>query len=438
MENAFSEAPLALALLQLAVIVVSAQICGLIAQRLGQTRVIGEILAGIALGPSVLGMVSPEAYTAFQSGSSQGLYLFGQVGLVLLMFHIGLEFDLGGTQSRVNQIASVAVAVSGIVIPFLIGVIVAAWSHRHLAPSVPLLDYSLFCGVAMSITAIPVLGRIMIDLGIARSAIGGLAMKAAAITDVLGWLMLAVVMEIVSARVDTIAVLEQVGMIVLYVLVCWFVVRPMLDKLLMFLDDDTKDIGVPVVAALLITVLLSGYATVKLGLHGAFGGLVIGILVRKRRQLADHWQRSSGVTINALLVPLFFYYAGSHADFGKIVSWDLVPWCIVFFLAAILGKFGGCYVASRIVGLVPTQARVIAALMNTRGLMELLVLTIGLDLGVIPMDVYSLLVVMAIGTTLMTAPLVRRWMPAVNVDAARELEDSINLNDSKVARRIVQ
>ena len=408
--------------LQLVLIIISAQLCGVLAEKLGQTKVIGEIVAGLMLGPSLFGFLSPDAYNfIFKSISPQGLYFLGQIGLVLLMFQIGLEFDFNHIKTRGNKKASITIALSGLALPFVLGVVVAWFSKDQLAPNTDALGYILFCGTALCITAVPVLGRIMMDLGITRFAVSGIAMMAASITDVLGWFILAVIVAVASAKFQLSTFLTQIGLFIVYVVVCWYVVRPVLLKIVKFFDTGQQHLAAPVIGVLLVAILLSGLATSLLGLHSAFGGLMIGLLVRSNHELVDKWKKNVAGFINVSFVPVFFAYAGSHAELGKIISWDLLPWFGVFLAAAVLGKFGGSYIAGRMTGLSSMQARIVGVLMNTRGLMELIVLTIGLDLGIIPPTVYAVLVLMAIVTTLMTAPLLRLWMPSL---IKHELENS--------------
>lgn len=410
----YSEVLLVFFFLQLILITVSAQLCGVLAERLGQTKVIGEIIAGLILGPSLFGLVSPDAYNlVFKSVPPQSLYFMGQIGLALLMFQIGLEFDFSHLRAKKNKRTSIAIALSSFGFPLVLGIIAAWYSRPYLAPNSEALGYVLFCGTALCITAVPVLGRIVMDLGVARLPVSGIAMMAAAITDILGWFLLAIVVAIVSAKFQLLVFLTQIALFLGYVVVCWFVVRPLLLKIIVVLDAQQHHVAVPVIGILFAAILLSGLATSLLGLHSAFGGFMMGLLVRGHHGFAARWKTGVAGFINASFVPVFFAYAGSHAELGQIASWNLLPWFGLFLTVAILGKFVGSYVVARLTGLNSTQAKIVGALMNTRGLMELIVLTVGLDLGIIPVGVYTVLVLMALATTLMTGPLLRRWIPHV-------------------------
>lgn len=402
--------------LQLVVIILAAHSFAWLAERVGQARVIGEVIAGVLLGPSGMGLLFPDAYRfTFQTTPSESLYFLGQVGLVLLMFQLGAEMDLSQLSQRKNRVASAAVAVSGLTLPFVLGASIAWASWSFLAPAIPRLGYVLFCGVALSITAVPVLGRILLDLGFTRTYVGGIAMTAAMITDVTGWFILAAVVSIVAAGFDPLGFVRQLALFGGYLLVGWKIVRPLLRRLIAFIDARGGGFSLGSTSVVLAAVLVSGLAALLLGLHGAFGGFLMGLLLRDQSELIERWKQGGGALVNVLFVPVFFAYAGLHMDVGKLGAWSYLPWFVLFLLAAILGKFGGCYIAARSFGLSSSQARVVGILMNTRGLMELIVLAIGYELGVIPREVYTMLVLMAILTTLMTAPLLKRWAPALGI-----------------------
>lgn len=405
--------------LQLVVIIVTTHLLAGVAERVGQARVIGEVIAGVLLGPSGLGLLFPDVYRfTFQTTPSESLYFLGQTGLVLLMFQLGAEMDFSQLEQRKNRVASVAVAMSGLALPFALGASIAWASWPFLAPAIPRLGYVLFCGVALSITAVPVLGRILLDLDFARTYVGGIAMTAAMITDVTGWFILAAVVSVVAAGFDPLGFVQQLALFGGYVFIGWKIVRPLLRRLVAFIESRSGGSTLGSTPVVLAAVLVSGLATLLLGLHSAFGGFLMGLLLRDQTELIERWKRGGGTLVNVLFVPVFFAYAGLRMDIGKLSSWSYLPWFLLFLGAAILGKFGGCYAAGRWFGLSSTQARVVGILMNTRGLMELIVLAIGYELGVIPREVYTMLVLMAILTTLMTAPLLKRWAPALGLSPA--------------------
>ncbi len=401
---------LAILVLQLTLIIAAAQLFGTLAEKIGQSKVIGEIVAGIALGPSVLGMLSPPTYHfVFQSVPSQSMALLGELGLVLLMFQIGLEFDLNHVKARKNQLLSVAVALAGLALPFALGAGLGWYSRPYLAPDSGQLGYILFVGVSLSVTAVPVLARILIDLDIAHLYCSRVAMLAAAMTDVLAWLILAVVVALVSSRAEPGRFAWQMAGLAAYVLACRWLVRPVLLAWLTWLARSTAHQGAAL-ATMVAAALLSSLATAALGFHSAFGALLMGLLLSQRRALVQQWRQQMGGFLGVVLMPVFFMLAGARADLGSMSSWRSAAWFGAFFVAAVGGKFGGCYLAARLGGMDRRQSGVVAILMNTRGLMELIVLTIGLDLGLIPTGTYSALVCMAVVTTLMTVPLVKYWM----------------------------
>ncbi|MES2742884.1 MAG: cation:proton antiporter [Pseudomonadota bacterium] len=417
---------LAILVLQLTLIIAAAQLFGAMAQKMGQSKVIGEIVAGIALGPSVLGMLSPPTYHfVFQSVPAQSMTLLGELGLVLLMFQIGLEFDLSHLKLRKNQTLSIAVALAGLALPFGLGAALGWYSRPYLAPDSAQLGYVLFVGVGLSVTAVPVLARILLDLNIAHLHCSRVAMLAAAMTDVLAWLILALVVALATSQADWGRFAWQLAGLAVYVSACRWAARPLLLALLSRLATGATQ-GAPAgprpaLALMLVAALLSSLATAALGFHSAFGALMMGLLLNGQRALLEQWRQHVGGFLSVVLMPVFFMLAGARADLGSMSSWQSAAWCGAFFVAAVGGKFGGCYAAARFGGMDRRQSRIVAILMNTRGLMELIVLTIGLDLGLITTATYSALVCMAVVTTLMTVPLVKYWMaPMLVADPARQ------------------
>jgi len=400
-----------LPLAQVIVIVFSAQLGGMLAEKLGQSKVVGEIVAGALLGPSLFGWLAPGAYHALFSPYSPGLPLFGEVGLILLMFMIGMEFDRDHLKIRQNHALAFSVAAAGIVTPFLLGLAIAYWSHPVLAPTQPFVGYALFIGIALSVTAVPVLVRMVQDLGIVNLHVSRIAIMSAAVTDVIAWLLLAIATTLAKTGAFVDIFVRQLFWLGVYAGVCYFIVRPLLHRLLDMVERQEHKTRLSPIAVLLIAALLSGLGSSAIGFHSAFGGLVMGLLVSERQSLAQRWRKEAGGFLNIFLVPLFFALAGSGIDLGSIGIWNGAPWFLIFLVAAILGKFGASYIAARAGGLPHQHARFVGLLMNTRGLMELIVLTIGRDMGLIPTEVYSILMLMAIFTTMMTIPVARLWLP---------------------------
>jgi Kef-type K+ transport system membrane component KefB len=400
-------------MVQIAIFVISAQVCGALAEKAGQSKVIGEVISGIVLGPSLFGQLSPELFHfLFKAQSSRELDLLAEMGLVLLMFQIGLSFDTQHLKLGKNRVSAIAIALGGMVLPFVLGIVVAWMTHGTLAPTYPFVSYALFIGIALSVTAVPVLARLLTDLGIADMHLARVAMLAAAITDVLAWILLALLNSMVSKGAVLEAAFVQLGMLLCYLAFCWYLVRPALRRLLKLMRAHGEGFRVSPMAVILVAALLSGVATSALGLHGAFGGLMLGLVLCHDEEVVTQWNRDMTSFINLFLVPVFFSLAGAKVDWSNVDVLQSATWTGLFLGAAVAGKIVGCYGASRATGMAHHPARLIAVLMNTRGLMELVILTIGLNLHLIPTEVYSMLMIVTVVTTVMTVPLVNRWRRA--------------------------
>jgi Kef-type K+ transport system membrane component KefB len=395
--------------IQVGLIVLCAQGFGLLAERCGQSKVIGELLGGIVLGPSVFGLLSPEYHGLLFKSAGASLGMLSELGLVLLMFQIGLDMDAKHLRLRLNQAAGVALG--GIVLPALLGVALALWSKPYLAPQQPVSAYVLFLAIALSVTAVPVLARILIDLDIAHHALSRMAMLAAALSDVLAWLLLAVAVVLARSGPALTAFATQLAVLGGFTLACHWLLRPALRALLRMTARGRLQCSS--MAIMLVAALACGLTTSQLGFHSAFGGLIAGLALSANRPLAEQWKREVSGFVNLLLMPIFFAYVGSRTDLGTTASWQALGWLGLFLGAAVLGKFGGCYLAARAGGTAHRPACAVGVMMNTRGLVELVVLTIGLQSGMISAQVYAILVVVAIATTLMTVPLLKRLMPDI-------------------------
>jgi Kef-type K+ transport system membrane component KefB len=269
-------------------------------------------------------------------------------------------------------------------------------------------------GAALSITALPILGRIMIEFGLNRTPIGVVTIAAAALTDALGWIMLASIAALVTAAFAPRMILGQIGMLAAYCAACWWLLRPLLRVLARSLSRSAAEpLPLGLLAILLACIFLSATITSKLGIFAIFGGFVIGVLLHDRPTLVEAWRQQVGRFVTVFFLPIFFTYTGLRTDVGQLQTPEAWAWCAGLIGLATAGKFGGCYLAARIAGLHAAEARVVAIMMNTRGLMELIVVNLGYDLGVIPREVFTMLVLMAIASTLMTAPCLRLWLPRI-------------------------
>lgn len=393
-------------LLQLAIVILACHACGSVAVRIGQCRVVGEIVAGILLGPTVLGVAFPALHRFVLPASvSASLSQLGELGVVLLMFEIGLHIRLPGPAKLASARLPALVAALGLAVPLVLGMGVAAWSRATLAPNVPALSYVLFCGVALGVSAVPVMVRIVADLGLSNHPMARTALAAAMMTDVAGWILLAVVASIAGAEHGNDRLLISLLGPVVYIAGCVAAVRVAIQPLLSKLAarDD-----LPAMFAIVVcTVLVSSCATASLGLHSAFGALLPGMLLRDVPALREHWDRWFGGFLRTVLMPVFFSYAGLHMSMPTVTGNGEWWWFVVFLAAGFIGKFGGSYGAARLCGLLPGDAALVGSLMNARGLMELIVLSIGLQLRILPAAVYTMLVLFALVTTAATTPLVR-------------------------------
>jgi len=376
---------------------------------MGQPLVIAEVLAGILLGPSLLGWISPGAMeTLFPAGSMPVLKMLSQVGLILFMFLIGLELDPKLLKGRGH--ASVVISHTSIVVPFALGAGAAYWFYPRLSdPSVPFSSFVLFMGVAMSITAFPVLARILTERRLMQSKVGALAITCAAVDDVTAWCLLAFVVSIVRATGPTQAAMTT--LIALgYIAFMLGVLRPFLARLGARVASR-EGLNQNVMALTLLLLLASALATELIGIHALFGAFLFGAIIPKEGGLAEGLAEKLEDVAVVLLLPLFFAFSGLRTQVGLLNSTENWAMCGLIILLACLGKFGGSAVAARLTGSRWREAGAIGILMNTRGLMELIVLNLGLDLGVISPTLFTMMVVMALVTTFLTTPLLRVIYP---------------------------
>lgn len=406
-----SENLLIFILLQLIVIIIAARTAGDLARRFGQPRAVGEIIAGLALGPSLLGFYFPELSSfVFHTASSLPISVISQIGLIFLMFQIGMDFDFSHLTENRNRKAVVLVGITCIVLPFSLGFVLGQLSNPYLAPGIPVLPYSLFIGTALSITAVPILGRIMMEFGLTRTRVGAITISAAAINDVVGWLMLAVISAVSVAQFSPTATAIQIGLLALYVTACWWLVKPLLKILIRSFNLKQGQLPQNLLATLLVLIFLSSMATAGMGLFAILGGFVLGVLVHEHQEFVALWKKSVGDFVIVFFLPVFFTYTGLRTDIHGLDTLPLWMWCLGFIFAATFGKFGGAYVGARMAGFNPSESSTIGIMMNTRALMELIVLNIGYDLGFIPQNVFTMLVIMAVFSTAITGPVLRRLL----------------------------
>jgi Kef-type K+ transport system membrane component KefB len=399
--------------LQILVILCVTQIVVWISRRfLGQTRVAGEILAGIVLGPSVLGALAPNVSSAIFHPSTSPIFVgLAQLALVLLMFQIGMEFEFGSSLGQSKK-SMVAISLTGILFPFALGYAFAPWFHASMTEPRPnLLGFRLFFATAMSITAIPILGRIFMELRLSHTRIAALTIGAAAIDDICGWLILGVVSAIVTSNFSVADVSIRLLFLVGFVAIVFGVVRKPLARFIVSQIRRYGEMRGEVLVLILLTLFASALATSYIGVFAIIGGFIVGVALHHEREIVDEWkQRMSGL-VNNLLLPLFFTYTGLRTDIGTLSTANAWIECALVCTIAFVGKLGGAYVAARASGETRRHALTIGVCMNTRALMELIALNIGYDLGVLPRQMYTMLVIMALVSTYMATPLIR-WLMA--------------------------
>jgi Kef-type K+ transport system membrane component KefB len=403
-------------LLQLIVIVVAGRLGGSLARRVGQSPAVGEIVVGILLGPSLLGLLAPGAFQyIFKSVPQAPLTILSQVGLILLMFQIGLEFDFGHLTERRNRKAVWGVALAGLVTPFVLGFGFGYGVAPTLSPGADRIASAGFVAIAYAITALPILGRIMMEFDIARTPLGVIAISAAAINDVVGWLLLTLVTAITVSHFQPAAFgLTVLGVLAFFGL-SWWLVRPLLKRVVRRLATPDDALPPLLMGVLLCTMFAGAIATYQLGIFAIFGGFMTGVILHDETRMVRAWEHRVGQFVQVFFLPIFFTFTGLRTQIGSLDSAAMWGWTALLIVLATAGKFGGCYVAARRAGLSHAEGKVIGIMMNTRALMELIVLNVGLDLGVISPPMFTMLVLMAIFSTVLTAPALAAWLPAAGL-----------------------
>lgn len=397
------QSPLGIILLQIIVILITCRIFNWLFTKIGQPSVIGEIIAGIVLGPSILGYFFPE-YSAFlfPLESLDNITLLSQFGLILFMFAIGMELDLNEVRATLRK--TILISHTSTIVPFAFGMILAYFVYDTYAnPETPFLSFALFIGIAMSITAFPVLARIIQEKGLTKTHLGTISLASAANGDITAWCLLAVVISIAQAG-SMISATFNILFSALYILFMFLVVRPFL-RMIGNIYHNNEVIAKGMVAFIFLLLIISVYFTEILGLHALFGAFITGLVMPSNVKFRKIMTEKVEDTSLSLFLPLFFVSTGLRTQIGLLNSPELWLMCGVFTLVAIAGKFGGSYFAARILGENQKDSLYIGALMNTRGLMELIVLTIGYEMGILPPTVFVMLVLMTLVTTFMTAPL---------------------------------
>ena len=396
--------PLSHLFLQLLIIIAVSRLMGKALSALGQPSVIGEMAAGILLGPSLFGLLAPRAFAFIFPVSSFGtLTLLSQIGVCLFMFAVGMELNVNHVRDRAHT--ALVVSHVSIVCPYLLGVALAYFLYSHLAaPGAAFTPFALFTGISMSITAFPVLARILQDRGLSRTLLGSTAITCAAVGDVTAWIILAFVVAI--ARSSSVAGVGWVLLLVLVFIV--LMIRGVKRALPRWIGAERLAENEPsrgTLATVVCVVVASSFCTQMIGIHALFGAFLAGAIMPEisgfREKLGVRVENFSSV----LLLPLFFAFTGLRTQIGLLN--DLQGWliCLAIIAVATLGKLGGSAIAARFTGMSWSDSLQLGALMNTRGLMELIALNIGYDLGILPPRIFTMLVIMALATTAFTGPL---------------------------------
>lgn len=395
---------LAMVLLALAVIIMTARGLGWVFQRyLKQPPVIGEIVAGLTLGPSVLGAIAPGAAALLLPAAAAPLLgVISKIGVVLFMFLVGLELD--PKRLRGQGHTTLAISHASIVTPFLLGATLALALYPIYAyQTTSFTVFSLFIGVSLSVTAFPVLARILTDRRVQSTPLGVTALTCAAVDDVSAWTLLAFVASVATAQLD--GAVWTVGYVAAYLAVMFLVVRPLLVRFAAYEDAKSGPLSQGALAVVCVGLLLSALATESAGIHALFGAFLLGAFLPHEGRLAEQIRVRLEDIVVVLFLPAFFAFTGMRTQVGLVSG--LTDWlaCGAIILAATLGKFGGSFAAARLTGRGWRESTALGILMNTRGLMELIVLNVGLDMGVLSPTLFTMLVLMALVTTFATTPI---------------------------------
>ena len=411
--------------IQLSVLIVAARAFGYLFRKIGQSEVVGEIAAGLVLGPSLLGWLAPDLSQLLFRPAFDGIphelsdpamgkifAVLSQIGLIFLLFLVGLEFDF--SHLRDHGRSALTISLAGLAVPFALGLAISPVLLPRIeeyAPGerVPALGFALFLGVALSITALPVLGRMMLEWNITRTKLGTITISAAALEDAIGWVMLASIAAVVRSRFDVLQAVKMAALSVAFGLVMVFAFRPLLLRWAQSaLRRGQGELSLIDLALLLVGTFISALITSWIGIFAIFGAFLFGAALSGETAFRDAVVRRLRDLVTAFFLPIFFTYTGLRTDVRSLGSLEMWLLGALVLMASALGKLGGCGLAAWATGFTKRESACIGAMMNTRGLMELVVVNLGYEMRVIPRSVYCMLVLMALITTFMTTPLMRR------------------------------
>jgi Kef-type K+ transport system membrane component KefB len=393
--------PLSILLLQIVVIIITAKLFAELFRRIGQPPVMGEMIAGIVLGPSVVGWISPQTMAfLFPPSSMATLGLLSQIGVVLFMLVVGMELDIQHLREKAS--AAIMVSHASIVVPFFLGTSLSLALYPVLAPTnTSFIPFALFMGIAMSITAFPVLARILEDRGLTQTHLGSVALVCAAVDDVTAWCLLAIVIAIAKSN-ELSSSLVSFVLVILFVGLMLFLVKPRVENLIRV---EKEKHGKGLLAGILAFVLACALITESIGIHALFGAFLAGVVMPSDPGFRSFLKEKLESFSSAALLPLFFAFTGLRTQISLLNDWFSWLTCFGIILVAVAGKLGGSTLVARWTNMSWRDSLSIGILMNTRGLVELVVLNIGYDLGILSGRIFAMMVIMALFTTFMTAPL---------------------------------
>lgn len=369
------------------------------------------MLGGLALGPSLFGGLWPElSQTVFPDAAQPYLQLLAKLGLILLMFQVGMEFDFSHFRNAGRSVA--LIALMGMITPLVGGLVIGPWLHRSFAPAAPFLAFQLFICLALSISALPIMGRILLEFGLETRPMSVIALSAAAMDDAVGWVLLAVAVAIATSGFDLAKLVVQLLGVGAFLAVVYKVIGPWLRRRWLVASSDAGALHIPSGFLALLLIVLFGCAltTNLLGLFSIFGSFVLGTALHREKELVKCWRSALSGFVLVALVPVFFTNTGLRTSLGQLQGGTAWLGCLIVMFTAIATKLGGCWLGARWGGLSKCDAACVATLMNTRALMGLVAINTGHELGLLSANLYSMFVLMAIGTTVMTGPLLLRLL----------------------------
>jgi Kef-type K+ transport system membrane component KefB len=398
-------------LLELSLIVLAGRMGGAAAARCGQSAAVGEIIIGILLGPSLFGWLAPNGFNfVFHSAPPEPLLILSQLGLVLLMFQIGLEFDFSHLTERTNRAAVARVSIACLALPFASGFALGYFFASAAPTPAARLNSALFVATAFSITALPILGRIMMEFNLTRTRLGVIAISSAAVNDVVGWLLLALVTTLTVSNFVAGEFAVRVALVGAFGLLSAKLVRPLLKNAIRRSNPRNGTMTGNLLGGILVVIFLAAMTTYKIGIFAIFGGFMMGVILFDEPELVTAWRERVGGFVSVFFLPIFFTYTGLRTSIGGLDSVTDWSWCLSIVAAACLSKWCAAYLAARSSGFDHPQSAMMGFMMNTRALMELIVINVGFDLGVISQKLFTMLVIMAIFSTVVTTPALRHYL----------------------------